>query len=70
VRQDLVHEVLGRAPLALQPALHVGHAHENGVDLTGVDELPQLFDGQQALGVSHRHPFKRIAPDPLLDIAT
>ena len=42
--RHLVEEELRVEPLALQPALHVGHGDDDGVDLLLADRLAQRFD--------------------------
>ncbi len=42
VLDDLVDEVPGGQSLALQPALHIGQAEQDGVDLAPVDPRPEL----------------------------
>ena len=44
----LLQEELGRQPLALQAALHVGEGEHDGVDLARTDRGPQFLEGQQA----------------------
>jgi hypothetical protein len=44
VVDDLVEEVAGHEALALQPALHVGHAEQDGVDRAVLDGLGQLLE--------------------------
>ena len=42
VGDDVLDEVVGVQPLALQAALHVGEAQQDGVDFAGVDRGPQV----------------------------
>ena len=43
---DLVEEELGRQPLALQAALHVGQGEDDRVDLARGSEPAQLIQGE------------------------
>lgn len=53
VFEDGVEEVSGREPLALEPALHIGEGEDDSVDLPGVDEDPELLDGEWGRAVCH-----------------
>ena len=44
---DLVEEVGGSAPLALQAPLHVGHRDQDGVDGAAVDQGAEIGEGER-----------------------
>ena len=64
VRDDVVDEVPGHQPLALQPALHVGQAQQHGVDLAGVDRRAELVEGERRGHGRARYRRKGVARKP------
>ena len=50
VLSNLLQEVLGGQTLALQPALHIAHREQHGVDFASMDLLAKVLEGQRWFG--------------------